>query len=240
MGLFDKKVCDLCGEKIGLLGTRKLEDGNMCKDCAKKLSPFFSDRRRSTVSEIKDQLDYREANKDEVAKFNVTRTMGDRMKILLDEDQRKFIATSSGRWKNENPDVIAFSQVTGCRSEVRESKSEIKMKKSDGTEVSYNPPRYDIDYDIYVTINVNSPYFDEIEFQLNGSRIEQRGSAEYRNYEQQAAEIKEALSQIRQEARESVAAANAPKVARTCPHCGATTTPDANGRCEFCGGAMPA
>ena len=26
MGLFDKKVCDICGEKIGLLGNRKLDD----------------------------------------------------------------------------------------------------------------------------------------------------------------------------------------------------------------------
>ena len=35
MGLFDKKYCDICG----LLGNRKLEDGNLCKDCAKQLSP---------------------------------------------------------------------------------------------------------------------------------------------------------------------------------------------------------
>ena len=39
MGLFDKKYCDICGEKIGLLGNRKLEDGNLCKDCANQLSP---------------------------------------------------------------------------------------------------------------------------------------------------------------------------------------------------------
>lgn len=51
MGLFDKKYCDICGEKIGLLGNRKLEDGNLCKDCARKLSPFFSERRSSTVEE---------------------------------------------------------------------------------------------------------------------------------------------------------------------------------------------
>ena len=29
--------CDICGEKIGLLGNRKLDDGNLCKDCAKKI-----------------------------------------------------------------------------------------------------------------------------------------------------------------------------------------------------------
>ena len=27
MGLFDKKYCSICGEKIGLLGNRKLETG---------------------------------------------------------------------------------------------------------------------------------------------------------------------------------------------------------------------
>lgn len=37
MGFFDKKYCDVCGEKIGLLGNRKLEDGNLCKNCAAKL-----------------------------------------------------------------------------------------------------------------------------------------------------------------------------------------------------------
>ena len=30
MGLFDKKNCDICGDKIGLLGNRKLDDGNLC------------------------------------------------------------------------------------------------------------------------------------------------------------------------------------------------------------------
>ena len=56
MGLFDKKYCDICGEKIGLLGNRKLEDGNLCKDCAKKLSPWFSERRNSTVDASKSSL----------------------------------------------------------------------------------------------------------------------------------------------------------------------------------------
>ena len=51
MGLFEKKYCDICGEKIGLFGNRKLEDGNLCKTCAGKLSPFFSERRRSTVED---------------------------------------------------------------------------------------------------------------------------------------------------------------------------------------------
>ena len=86
MGLFDKKYCDICGEKIGLLGNRKLEDGNLCKACAKNLSPWFSDRRRSTVEEIKEQLAYREENKEKVAAFHITRTLGTSTKVLLDEN----------------------------------------------------------------------------------------------------------------------------------------------------------
>ena len=51
-------------------------------------------------------------------------------------------------------------------------------------------------------------------------------------------EIRDALLQVRQQARDQVVAANAPKAAVTCPYCGATTTPDASGCCEFCGGAV--
>ena len=57
MGLFDKKYCDVCGEKIGLLGNRKLEDGNLCKSCASKLSPLFTGRRHSALADIKRQLE---------------------------------------------------------------------------------------------------------------------------------------------------------------------------------------
>ena len=60
--IFDKKECSVCGGEIGLLGNRKLEDGNLCKECAKKLSPWFDDRRHSTVEQIESQLKYREEN----------------------------------------------------------------------------------------------------------------------------------------------------------------------------------
>ena len=39
MGLFDKKYCDVCGAKIGFLGNRKLEDGNLC--CLRKVCPHW-------------------------------------------------------------------------------------------------------------------------------------------------------------------------------------------------------
>ncbi|MCL1795599.1 MAG: DUF4428 domain-containing protein [Clostridia bacterium] len=238
MGLFNKKNCDICGGKIGLMGNRKLDDGNMCKDCAGKLSPFTTDRRRTTLADIKDHLGYREANKADVTAFNATRTLGERTKVILDEDAGKFIVTNSSRWQTENPDVIAFSQVTGCNTEICERKTELKTKDQDGKEISYSPPRHRFDFDFYITIHVNSPWFNEIKFQLNRNNVEQRGSAGYREYERQSSEIKSALLQIRQDARDVAAAEKTPKIAQTCPNCGATTVPDANGCCDFCGKAM--
>ena len=237
-GLFEKKSCGVCGKELGLLGKRKLEDGYICKDCASKLSPFFSERRASTLDQIKDQLEYREANKDAVAVFNVTRTLGVGKKVLIDEDARKFIVSSSSRWRDENPDVIDFSQVTGCEIDVRENRSEIKKENEDGTKSSYDPPRWDIDYEIYVTIHINSPWFDEIRLKTHNNTIESRLSIEFDSAERVAVEIREALMGARQEVRDAVVAANTPKVARTCPHCNATTIPDASGRCEYCGGAI--
>ena len=246
--LFEKKVCDVCGGEIGLLGNRKLENGNLCKNCAAKLSPWFSDRRNSTVEEIKAQLDYREANREKVAAFCTTRTLGENTKLLLDEDAGVFLVTSARDLKEANPDVLAFSDVTGCELDIDESEDEITFKNAQGEEKSYNPPRYHYDYNFYITIHVRNPYFDEIRFRLNRSTVETEPvsqmryqpeqNAEYRRYQQAGEEIREILLQIRQETREEAAATAAPKTAVTCPYCGATTTPDASGCCEFCGGAV--
>lgn len=254
--LFEKKECAICGGEIGLLGNRKLEDGNMCKNCAQKLSPWFSDRRSSTVAEIKEQLDYREANREKVSAFRITRTLGENVKLLLDEDAGMFMVTSARNLEEANPDVLAFSDVTGCNLDIDERKIEMKreIENSDGTvdKVSYDPPCYAYEYDFYIVIHVRNPYFDEIRFQLNRSTVEvepmqQMGSfrttqpeqdVEYRRYQEDGEEIKRILLQIRQETRDEADAASSPKSAVTCPYCGATTTPDASGCCEFCGGAI--
>ena len=238
MGLFDKKFCDICGGKIGLLGNRKLDDGNMCKDCAALLSPFMTDRKKTSVADIKEHLAYREANKELVAAFNVTKTLGKNTKVLLDEDAHKFMVTSAQRWQSANPDVMEFSQVSGCQTEIKELRSEIKKDGPDGKKISYTPPRYDIDYDFHITIHVNAPWFSAINFKVNSSAIKERTSVEYRETERIAKEIKEALTEVRQDVRDGIIEANTPKQAVTCSLCGATTMPDANMRCEYCGGAL--
>jgi hypothetical protein len=253
MGLFDKKFCDVCGEKIGLLGNRKLENGNLCKNCAAKLSPWFNERRHSSLEDIKAQLAYRDENRQAVSAFHTTRSFGKNYKVYLDEDARKFMVTNASRLDEANPDVLDFSQVTGCDLDVDEDRDEIMREGPDGKEVSYNPPRYEYSYDFYITIRVNHPYFDEMRFKLNSSSVNTGshsmsvptsgmhavpGATDYQEYVQMGKEIKEALTQARQEIRNEAAAAAAPKEAVKCPLCGATTFPDANGRCEYCGGPV--
>ena len=170
--LFEKKECSVCGGEIGLLGNRKLEDGNLCKNCAAKLSPWFSDRRQSTVEEIRQQLDYREANHEKVAAFRITRTLGERTKVLLDEDAGLFMVTSARNLTDANPDVLSFSDVTGCKLDIDESKTEIEYRDAEGERKSFNPRRYAYSYDFYIVINVNNPYFNEIRFQLNSESVD--------------------------------------------------------------------
>ena len=171
MGLFDKKYCDICGEKIGLLGNRKLEDGNLCKDCAKKLSPWFSDRRRSTVEDIKGQLAYREENREKAAQFRTTRSFGEDRKVLLDEDHRWFTVTRARDLAEANPDILDFDAITGCRMDIDESRTELTHEDANGKDVSYVPPRYEYSYDFFLIISVRHPYFDEMRFQLNSSSV---------------------------------------------------------------------
>ena len=167
MGLFDKKFCDVCGEKIGMLGNRKLEDGNLCKDCAKKLSPWFDDRRHSTLEEIKNQLQMREENRRLVSSFHPGRVIrSDRYNLYIDERQQMFTA-SVNLDREDNPDIISLSQITGCNLDVNETRTEEYRTDRDGERESYDPPRYSYSYDYYFYIYLNHPYIREMKLRLN-------------------------------------------------------------------------
>ena len=193
MGLFEKKFCDIYGGKVGMLTFSKLEDGNVCANCKKKLSPFFTDRKKSTVSEIKAQIEYREQNRQNLDRFNVTRSFGRRTKIHIDDNQGKFVVSKKSDFREENADIIDISQVSNVRYDVEEHRSEIYRRTSDGQRISYNPPRYEESYEFTIQINVSSPYFNEIKFELTDNRPDSRYTDAYRQYEQEANEIVNAL-----------------------------------------------
>ena len=193
MGLFDKKICDICGEKIGLLGNRKLDDGNLCKDCAKKLSPWFEERRHSTVEDIKRQLEYREKNKKAVMDFCVTRQINTRNYTVFIDDHKGNFTVARKLDVNENPDIVPLSAIVQCRVEVEQQQLEETYTK-DGKTVSYQPPVYNYEYDYMMRIKVNTPWFDDMDFRLNTFSISSEKRNELMEVEQTGYQIVAALT----------------------------------------------
>lgn len=195
MGLFDKKVCDICGEKIGLLGNRKLDDGNLCKDCAKKLSPWFEERRHSTVEDIKKQLAYREQNKEAVRNFRVTRDLkaDNNYHVFIDDNHQKF-AIGTKMDVETNPDILDLSQVTSCRMDVEQDRTEEQYRDQNGEMRDYVPPRYKYSYKYKMMISINSPWFDDMDFQLHNFDIDANDRGKIMAVEQIGNQIIAALS----------------------------------------------
>ena len=253
MGLFDKKYCDVCGERIRFLGNRKLEDGNLCKDCESKLSPWFSDRRRSTVQDIKNQLAYREENQKQASAFQASRTLGEGNLLAIDDEKRQFVIRRGGQSMSENPDVIALSDVTGCEVEIEHSKTEEKTKNKEGKLVSYDPPRHTHSYRFYLNIRVNRSSVDlqtgipdenaplptvGALFGLNLPKPiitepDTEHSEEYQKYAAMAESMREALLPAPKEEAPQEEIPAGEKIA--CPFCTAVVAPDEKGRCPYCG-----
>ena len=194
MGLFDKKNCDICGEKIGLLGNRKLDDGNLCKNCASKLSPWFEERRHSTVEDIKRQLEYREKNKNAVRSFSITREFSaDRYHVFIDDNKGMF-AIAFNMSEQDNPDIVPLSAITSCRLDIDEQRVEEEYKDQDGESRSYVPPRYNYSYDYKIKLGVNTSWFDDMDFRLNTFSISSDNRRELMEVEQTAYQIIAALT----------------------------------------------
>ena len=193
MGLFDKKICDICGEKIGLLGNRKLDDGNLCKDCAKKLSPWFEERRHSTVEDIKRQLEYREKNKKAVMDFYITRQINTRNYNVFIDDNKGNFTVARKLDVNENPDIVPLSAIVQCRVDVDQQQHEETYTK-DGETVSYQPPVYKYEFDYTMRIKVRTQWFDDMDFRLNTFSISSDNRRELMEVEQTAYQIIAALT----------------------------------------------
>ena len=177
MGLFDrfkKQDCEICGKEVGMFGYKKLEDGEICKDCVKLLSPWFDDRRHSTVAQIKQQLAYREENKAALNGFRPSVAYGERFVLraeIVDGVPSRFVVQRTDNFKEENADIINFKDVTSFNIDVNEHDRELKRRNSEGNMVSYVPPRYEYSYDFYAEIQVNHPYFSQIRFEINRNTI---------------------------------------------------------------------
>ncbi|MBR4359368.1 MAG: DUF4428 domain-containing protein [Clostridia bacterium] len=265
MGLFEKKYCDVCGEKIRFLGSKKLEDGSLCKSCEGKLSPWFTDRRQSTVAGIREQLRYREQNRARADVFQANRVLGEGNRLLIDDGRGWFTVCMSGHDLKDNPDVLSFNQVKDCQVQVEHSRTEETTQDADGKTVSYDPPRYTYSYRFHLVIQVDHPWFSEMKFQINRNTVKiQTGlpiespvqflsplfkrytpdvpdtdhSPEYQAVQALGEDMRLAL--LRQD-RPAEASAPQPGEAENiipriaCPACAAVSLPDENGCCPYCG-----
>ena len=187
MGLFSKKNCSLCDEKVGLLGGLKLKDGNLCKECKKKLSPFFDNAKESTVEEIKEQIKAREENYKKLDDLKINKIYGEFGVILIDETNRKFVAlkdTSDGLFKNQkqvkgledikdkNPDIIDFDQIEDVDVKIIQTNREEKQTV-DGQQVSYDPKHYTymISFDIIIKVK-NHPYIKTMRLSIKDGSVQ--------------------------------------------------------------------
>ena len=200
MGLFDKlsekKTCDICGNNLGPEANIPLKDGVLCGKCARKLSPFSENISHNSIADIQNQLAYRKANKDKVVRFTTTRVLGSETKIYLDENSHQFFVSSSPFWKETNPDILDFSQIIGFDVEVRETKTEF-YQTNQTKEQSFSQPSQQTNYEIYLSLRIDSPYFKEITFKVHDYLIEERNSVEFREAERRANEICETLTELK-------------------------------------------
>ncbi|MBR0385467.1 MAG: DUF4428 domain-containing protein [Erysipelotrichaceae bacterium] len=209
MGLFDnlfeRKTCDICGGKCGVLGGTKVADGRLCKDCVRKLSPWLNNLKQMTLDEVREHLEYREANNELVKQFNITHVIGDRGdKLYLDMENHKMVVSGSSNWRNLNPDVIDFSQLVGSDLKITENKREIMKEDAEGKKVSYNPKRYEYSYNFSVPVDVNSPWFNAFTIRVVNSSVEGFDSEEYEEAYLLSEEFCEVLSALKDGSAEEI------------------------------------
>jgi len=145
--------------------------------------------------------------------------------------------------------------VGGADVDVTSSRRELKRKNEQGEMVSYQPPRFEHNFDFYVHMNiVGCPFFDEIRFRMNpitvrvveesyggsilfGSSFDPSYNTEYRRYSMMCEQVVELVQLSRSRPVQPVSAApvqpaEAPR-AKFCPECGAPA--DGGKFCQYCG-----
>ena len=192
MGLFSKD-CVICGGSGGALSSRKLADGHICGDCAKRLSPWFDDFKSSTAEDIKTQLNYRDENRRALDDFEVTKSRGikkyaEDMQYAYDAGRRAFVivegpAETAEDFADRNPDIIQFDQVNDVWLEVdeywTEGAGEFELKPFNQTITQEKYKEVYWRYDFYLNIETDHPYAERIRYKMNYKptimKVPQRG-----------------------------------------------------------------
>lgn len=243
MGIFDRKNCDICGGKVGLLGGKKVKDGRLCSDCAKKQSPYLSSRKDFSVEEMRQHLQDRENNRELIQSLEPTRTIGASLKLYIDDARGLWFVTRSRRYQEDNPDVFAAGQILGARVDLEKGSKTVTLEPAvpakDGKPAVPAKTREVAYYNFYLLIDVSHPWINQMRLKINASQLEEGMThPDYKEAERDANEMAAALTAMRDAAMAEKQESARPRQRVICPHCGASTMPDENGSCEYCMGAI--
>ncbi len=144
------QTCSICQQPLTAFGSKKLADGILCRDCAKKLSEWLSDEDISNmkVSKIRKHLNYREKNQSNLQSFNPTKKYEAKYDLYIDETKGSFVISKKKDFIKENADVIKLWKIKSIRS--YEQRNEL----SEG-------------YDILIDINLMFSPFKKMTFRVN-------------------------------------------------------------------------
>lgn len=184
-----KTECAVCGGDTALLTRMKIADGVICEACANRLSPWFRDYLGATADEIRAQLAYREENRKKLANFHMTKAYGlkkypDAIQFIVDEEARQFVCVEgpAETYKDRNPDVFDYRDVTDVMLEIDEGWSEDGAQYAVAKHESLTQDKYEEvfwRYDCWLTISVRHPFVQEIRYKLNWKpaviQVPQRG-----------------------------------------------------------------
>ena len=185
MGLFKKEACCLCGGKTGLMD-KKCLSGKVCKNCAKKMSPWFDNYKGMDKSLLEWQLSIREQDRERAASCSFNKVFGEFGVILIDEREKVFVAfpdTSSGLFGSQRvvkgiedvidlgPDIIRFSMVKDFEIHITETSREEKHTVN-GKEESYNPPHILYMETFTLRLKIDHPFITTMNIQLNNGAVQ--------------------------------------------------------------------
>lgn len=162
---FEKKNCDVCGRPIDHFTNTKIRDGNCCKACISRLSPWFTNYKSANVKSIKDQITYRAQMQNNSHNFYPSVEFQCSCILQIDENNSQFVLKRT--YHDQNLDYINCKDITNCDIDIKEHREEIKFMDSNDEIRSFTPSYYAYSYDIFIEIYTNIFYIPFIRFKVN-------------------------------------------------------------------------
>ncbi len=155
-------VCSVCGRKLTRYGSKKLQDGVLCRNCAKLASDWLDneDYARMTIDQMKDHLAYCQENLARIEQFRGIKVIDGKYSLYFDDAKKEFVISKHDDLIKYNADVFSISQIKNMRIIER------KYRQKEGS-------------DILVELIMDHPQFDNLRFQVNEFGCLTRDSAEY-------------------------------------------------------------